>query len=105
MHQDSDIDVEFDFFETHDPTIIDVLSSVFGKAKIINKKREKWEKGSFVFHLDEVIGVGNIFEIEIVGEFDINGYEKLLDECICKFESCSLIKIHGSNEDIVQENN
>lgn len=101
--QVTEVNVEFDYFEVQDPQIIGILSSVFGKAKIINKKREVWKKENFIFHLDEVVGVGGIFEIELVGQFESNGYEKLINECLSQLKGCSLTKIQGSNEDIVPD--
>ncbi len=47
------------------PNILSVLSQALGINTIVKKRRELWQKGNTVFHLDAVEGVGNIFEIEV----------------------------------------
>jgi adenylate cyclase class IV len=98
-----EVDVLFEYVEIRDENILVILSSILGKPKIITKKREVWTKGDFVFHLDEVKGVGAIFEIELVRQLEGIDYEKAMEDCIRQCKHCLAAKIQGSNEDLVPD--
>ena len=85
-----------------DPKIKEILSITLGIRVIVHKRREKWEKGSFVFHLDKVDKVGKIFEIEI--------YEQNDDDALAQVEILGHqldpylgSRIIGSNEDLITD--
>ncbi|MEF3306018.1 CYTH domain-containing protein [Paenibacillus sp. GYB003] len=64
---DDEREVRFDYFEIRDGGLVDLLRSLYGEPTIVRKRRERWADRRFLFHLDEVEGVGNVFEIETVG--------------------------------------
>ncbi|MDP2651169.1 MAG: class IV adenylate cyclase [bacterium] len=41
------------------------LKQTLGVSVIVEKRREIWRKDNTVFHLDEVKGVGKVFEVEL----------------------------------------
>ena len=48
-----------------DSELLHFLSEVLGIKAIVKKKREVWRKSNTVFHIDNVKGIGGIFEIEL----------------------------------------
>lgn len=95
-------DIEFDYYQVEDPRILQIFTSLYGKAITVKKTREVWSKDHVVFHLDTVEGVGNIFEMELLRsettpmKEDAEGYKQLFQRHLLK-------KIEGSNEDLVAE--
>ena len=55
-------------YNVRDSQLLPFLSSVLGIKVIVKKKREIWRKSNTVFHIDNVKGVGGIFEIELQKE-------------------------------------
>lgn len=89
-------------YPTKDKEILGLLSNILGVKAIVVKKREQWKKDNAVFNLDDVQGVGKIFEIEVTaseGSKDkdqqiFNNYQK-------KFKPHLTKLIEGSNLDLV----
>ena len=46
-----------------DKKALEFWTKTLGVLGIVEKKREVWKKGDTVFHLDDVIGVGKVFEV------------------------------------------
>lgn len=92
--------VEFQVFEVSDPAIKDVLEGALGVRTVVRKRREVWKKGNATFNLDEVEGVGSVFESEVEISQDDDGpeqiahYRKLFGPYLGE-------EIIGSNEDLV----
>ena len=79
----------------------EVLETVVGKRVVVRKRRELWHKDNIKFNLDDVEGVGRIFELE-AQEMDghdidaqVEEYRRLLLPHIGGY-------ITGSNEDLVR---
>lgn len=78
------------------------LEKALGVQAVVEKKREVWRKDNTVFHLDEVKGVGKIFEIELQKEGKIAESDKVLFKEYQKQVLPFLGKIiKGSNVDLV----
>jgi adenylate cyclase, class 2 len=85
--------------------LLKFLSKALGVRAVVEKKRELWKKENTVFHLDNVRGVGNIFEIEVWSDSEkikkdnqkFAEYRKKLLPYLGKI-------IKGSNEDLVSKN-
>lgn len=56
---------KINLYSVKDNQLLPYLKEVLGAKAIVEKKREKWSKGNTVFNLDNVKGVGYIFEIEL----------------------------------------
>ena len=78
----------------------EMLDAVLGIRAVVNKQREIWSKDNVVFNLDEVEGVGRIFEAEIRTEADFD-VEAQLREYLDLFGPYLGEQIVGSNEDLV----
>ena len=78
----------------------EMLDAVMGIRAVVNKQREIWSKDNVVFNLDEVEGVGRIFEAEIRTEADFD-VEAQLREYLDLFGPYLGEQIVGSNEDLV----
>lgn len=52
-------------YEVKDAKLLGFLSTALGVKAVVKKRREVWRKANTVFHVDNVNGVGNIFEIEL----------------------------------------
>lgn len=80
------------------------LSKTLGVKAIVVKKREQWKKDSAVFNLDDVRGVGKIFEIEITTrEEDKDKAQKVFNNYQKKFMPHLAKIIKGSNLDLVSK--
>ncbi len=96
-------DVTFQAWEVHDPALKEVLEAVLGIRTVVQKQREVWRIGNVIFNLDQVTGLGNVFEVEFdlsQGTYDkaqAAYYEDL-------FKGYLGAAITGSNEDIVGVN-
>lgn len=58
-------------YEVHDSELLPFLQSALGVKAVVEKTREVWRITNTVFHLDTVVGVGNIFEIELQKDEEI----------------------------------
>lgn len=85
--------------------IVPFLETALGIKAVVEKTREVWRKGHTVFHLDQVKGVGDVFEIELqkTGE-PVNGEDRRVFE---SYRSRLLphlgAVIAGSNLDLVAD--
>ncbi len=52
-------------YDVKDRQLMSFLSDVLGVRAIVEKKREIWRRTNTVFHIDNVKGVGGVFEIEL----------------------------------------
>ena len=55
-----------------------VLSNALGIKVIIDKKREIYFIGNIKFHLDKVVGLGQLVEIEAISEDEKNSSKQTL---------------------------
>lgn len=89
-------------YPTKDKKILIFLSSVLGVKAIVFKKREQWKKDNTVFNLDDVQGVGKIFEIEVTtSEDNKDKAQKVFNNYQKKFRPHLTKIIKGSNLDLV----
>lgn len=89
-------------YSTKDKKILTFLSSVLGVKTIVVKKREQWKKDNTVFNLDDVQGVGKIFEIEVTtSEENKDKAQKVFNNYQKKFIPHLSKIIKGSNLDLV----
>jgi adenylate cyclase class IV len=94
-------DVTFQAWEVSDPTFKELFETVLGIRMVVQKRREVWQKDNIIFNLDEVAGVGNVFEVEFdlsQGDYDeaqVVYYNTL-------FQPYLGAAITGSNEDILE---
>ncbi|MBI1960918.1 MAG: class IV adenylate cyclase [Candidatus Liptonbacteria bacterium] len=65
-------------YDVKDNRLLPFLDKALGIKGIVEKKREVWRKGSTIFHLDAVRGVGNIFEIELRRKGEITDKDKAI---------------------------
>ena len=92
-------------YTVHDNDILPFLLESLGEIGIVEKKREVWRLNNTVFHLDSVVDVGDIFEIELQKEGSINTvdqklfahYQALVDPFLGEI-------IAGSNIDLILNN-
>ncbi len=85
-----------------DNDLLGFLEKSLGIIGIVEKKREIWRKNNTVFHLDTVKEVGEIFEIELQKEGNINKADRELFSSYQKALKPYLGKvIKGSNIDLV----
>ncbi len=86
--------------------ILNFLTKTHGVTTTVKKTREVWRKDNTVFHLDDIDGVGKVFEIELqkmglLTEKDkkiFEGYKEKVLPFLGKI-------IKGSNEDLVLRRN
>ncbi len=91
-------------YEVKDKYLLPFLKESLGVKAVVEKKREIWRKDNTVFHLDDVKGVGKIFEIELQKTGNItkkdtekfNGYQKQLLPFLDNI-------VRGSNVDLVKK--
>ena len=103
-HQEADTRVShFQLWPLPDPGTIEVLEAALGMRVVVRKRRELWHKENIKFNLDDVEGVGRIFELEAQDkdghdiEAQVEEYRRLLVPYIGAY-------ITGSNEDLVRSN-
>lgn len=89
-------------YEVKDKNLLVFLERSLGVQAIVEKSREVWRKGTTVFHLDDVKGVGMIFEIEL----QKYGRITTKDQALFKSYQDTLVPflgkvIRGSNVDLV----
>ncbi len=92
--------VEFQVFPVRDPSVKQLLVAALGVRAIVRKRREVWKKGNALFHLDQVAGVGKVFEVELQTRPDVDvdhqlaQYKRLFGPHLGR-------PIGGSNEDLI----
>jgi adenylate cyclase class IV len=94
--------VNFHIFEVHEPIIKDILATVLGMQKIVQKRREVWRKDHVIFNLDHVHQVGQIFEVEIESGAG-NDSTQQAEYYRRLFAPYLGVAVVGSNEDMVAE--
>jgi len=63
-------------YDVKDSKLLDFLNAVLGVKAVVKKRREVWRRANTVFHIDNVIGVGDIFEIELQKKGKITSLDK-----------------------------
>lgn len=87
-----------------DKKFLTFLSNTLGVKAIVDKKREQWKKDNTVFNLDNVQGVGKIFEIEVTtNEGGKNKAQQVFNNYQKKFLPHLTKIIKGSNLDLVSK--
>lgn len=89
-------------YDVKDNELLDFLKVTLGVKAVVRKRREVWRKANTVFHIDNVKGVGGIFEIELQKKDEI----KSSDQKQFKIYQDKLLPylgkvIKGSNVDLV----
>lgn len=91
-------------YDVKDKELLPFLERSLGVKAIVDKKREVWRKANTVFHIDNVKGVGGIFEIELQKKGKISEKDKKLFAYYQKELLPYLGKvIKGSNVDLVKK--
>ncbi len=90
-------------YDVKDIQLLPFLIKSLGVKAIVDKKREVWRKTNTVFHLDNVKGVGGIFEVELqkkgkITEKDKQIFKSYQDKLLPFLGSV----IKGSNVDLVK---
>lgn len=88
-------------FPVKDSKLLQLLKKFLGTKAVVIKKRELWKKNNTVFNLDQVKGVGKIFEIELTAKDQIEQEEKELDFYRAKLLPYLEQIVTGSNVDLV----
>ncbi len=89
-------------YVVNDTQLLPFLEKTLGVKAIVQKKREVWRKANTVFHIDEVKGVGGIFEIELQSVGKITGKDRELFKSYQTKLTPFLGKVvKGSNVDLV----
>lgn len=65
-------------YNVKDKQLLPFLTKSLGIKAVVDKKREVWRKTNTVFHLDNVKGVGGIFEVELQKKGKITGKDRQL---------------------------
>lgn len=91
-------------YNVKDNNLLSFLGQSLGVRAIVDKKREVWRKANTVFHLDNVKGVGGIFEIELQKKGKISEKDKKLF-AYYKKELLPYLgsAIKGSNVDLIKK--
>lgn len=91
-------------YSISDNEFLPFFKKTLGIKAVVDKKREVWRKANTVFHLDNVKGVGSIFEIELQKKGKINEKDKKLFAYYQKELLPYLGNvIKGSNVDLVRK--
>jgi adenylate cyclase, class 2 len=92
-------------YDVKDKQLLPFLIKSLGIKAIVDKKREVWRKTNTVFHIDNVKGVGGIFEIELqkkgikITEADKKIFKSYQDKLLPLLGSV----IKGSNVDLIKK--
>ena len=88
-------------FPVKQKAIKDLLKKALGIKGIVEKTRELWSMENIVFNLDEVKGVGKVFEIEVtkLQESDNQVFEDLKSQFLPYLDKC----ITTSNIELVSQ--
>lgn len=90
-------------YNVTDEELLPFLQKSLGTKAIVDKKREIWRKSNTVFHIDNVKGVGRIFEIELQKKGKITERDnKIFKYYQEKFLPYLGEIIKGSNVDLVK---
>jgi adenylate cyclase class 2 len=89
-------------YSVTDNELLPFLEKSLGVKALVDKKREVWRKANTVFHIDNVKGVGGIFEIELQkrGKITVSD-RKLFTNYQSKLLPFLGEVIKGSNVDLV----
>lgn len=88
-------------FNVKDKKLLSFLQKILGTKAIVSKKRELWKKENTVFNLDQVEGVGKIFEMELTVEGNEQDAETEFNSYKEKFLPLLDKVVRGSNVDLV----
>lgn len=89
-------------YSVADNQLLPFLKKSLGVKAIVDKKREVWRKKNTVFHIDNVKGVGGIFEIELQKKGKLTESDrKLFSDYQAKLLPFLGNVIKGSNIDLV----
>ena len=101
-HHEADTRVShFQLWPLPDSGTIGVLEAALGMRVVVRKRRELWHKDNIKFNLDDVEGVGRIFELEAQDE-DGHDIEAQVEEYRSLLAPHIGAYIAGSNEDLVR---
>ena len=93
---------ELVLYFARDAHLLPFLKKALGVSSIVEKRRELWQLGNAVFHLDRVKGVGNIFEIELQKSGSVTAKDKKLFARYQKLFAPHLGRVvKGSNGDLL----
>lgn len=91
-------------FPVKDKKLLRFLTEALGIKAVVVKKRELWKKDNVVFNLDDVQGVGRIFEIEVASsEGNKDKDQKVFNNYQKKFRPYLAKLIKGSNLDLLSK--
>lgn len=94
---------DFKLFDDAAGALLPLLQEALGVNAVVKKKREQWRKGPAIFHLDEVEGLGKLFEIEYETE-NPKDDEKTFQELLALFLPFLGTVAHKSNGDMLSKN-
>ena len=89
-------------YDVKDGELLAFLKDALGVKAVVKKRREVWRKRNTVFHIDNVKGVGGIFEIELqkkgkITSSDQKQFKDYQDKLLPYLDKV----IKGSNVDLV----
>jgi predicted adenylyl cyclase CyaB len=91
-------------YTVKDNKLLPFLIKTLGVRAIVEKKREVWRKDNTVFHIDNVKGVGGVFEIELQKKGRITRSDRAIFKSYQDKLAPYLGKvIKGSNVDLVPQ--
>ena len=99
-YQETDTRVsQFQLWQMPNDEVTEVLDAVLGHRVVVRKQRELWHKDNIKFNLDNVEGVGQIFELEAQADdgHDIEAQVEEYRGCLAPFIGPH---IACSNEDL-----
>jgi predicted adenylyl cyclase CyaB len=96
-------EAKIELYKVKDKQLLSFLKKSLGVIGIVKKRREVWRLDNTVFHLDQVKGAGNIFEIELQKTSAITKKDRRIFDsykaAVSKFLGSA---IKGSNIDLVK---
>lgn len=100
--EDKSTPADVSLYNVKDDNLLDFLRTCLGVKAVVIKTRELWQKDNTIFNLDDVEGVGKIFEIEV----GTNKEDKEKDEAIFQKYKKAFLPfldeiVKGSNVDLV----
>jgi adenylate cyclase class IV len=91
-------------YSVADNELLPFLEKSLGVKALVDKRREVWRKSNTVFHIDNVKGVGGIFETELQKKGRITmGDKKLFKSYQDKLLPFLGDVIKGSNVDLIKK--
>lgn len=98
--QDTASDIRL--YDVHDGELLPFLQKALGVKAVVEKRREVWRIANTVFHLDTIVGVGDIFEIELQKDGEVTEEDHRI---FAAYQSALLPHlgeaVAGSNVDLV----